>query len=397
MINDIKYGMKRFFLSNTFYAIFNTSFIYFVLVPFIRSKNYDSLQLSSFKSIEAFFWFIFLYISGFMFDRLGARITFVIGRIIDLFAIILLLNPTYTNIVLSMIMFGLSKGVNYGKYTSFIYNCLSLKGKLHIYPRLASAYYFTWDIAISFVSFISSLVLKNHGYEIIIYMSIAMKILAIISIFILIPSNTKLDLSSFKSESIKSIFTTAFNCIKKSKIFAYLLIFYGLLNFFTYPLCITIGDMILFDKGFTASDIARYTTFIITLMAIGNVLPITFFPNGIKVKSCVFISLIQMILMAISAVFYNIYAFIIISGSIGFTFSLLEVSVEKKFEEYSNKKIRGSIISFSISIGTILQVFNLMLIGLIAKHISYHIGLIVVVLPMILLLFILNKTLKKID
>ena len=57
------------------------------------------------------------------------------------------------------------------------------------------------------------------------------------------------DISSFQISSIKEIFTTFVKCAKSNKLFTYLILFYGWLQYFTYPFAVVIGDMILLDMS----------------------------------------------------------------------------------------------------------------------------------------------------
>ena len=152
--------------------------------------------------------------------------------------------------------------------------------------------------------------------------------------------------------------------------------------------------MILVDNGWTGAEVAKYTTFMTTAMAIGTAIPILFFPSGISVKNCVRISFVQILLALLAGVIYNVWFFAVVGCFTCMTYSLFQVSAERKFEEYSNKKVRGSATSFALSIGTMLQMFNVMVIGFLAKSFSYHIGLIVIIVPICLIVGFLTKKLK---
>lgn len=390
----MSFSVKKHVIENTIYAIFNVAFFRVVIIPFFRSNGMDPLQVSTLQTTQQIVWFLFLFISGVFFDLFGPRMTFLLGRIAEIIGVLLLLKPSFYNFMLAMLFVGVGLGVTYGKYSSYIYNSLSLAGKLNIYPRVASAYYLAWDVAFSVMSFISALILKNHGYDVIIYLSIAMKVLATLSILILIPNNKKSGMDEFKSSSIKEIVLSVKECAKKNHVFVYLLLFYGVANFFTYPLCMTIADMILVDKGWDGAGIAKYMTFITAAMAVGTLIPIIIFPQGISIRKCVLLSVLQMVAVLFSAIFYDTYSFIAFAGFICATFSLVEVSVERRFEEFSNKKIRGSAISTSIAIGTMLTALNVMLIGFVAKYVSYHVGLVAIIAQVLLILLFLFSKLK---
>lgn len=78
--------------------------------------------------------------------------------------------------------------------------------------------------------------------------------------------------------------------------------------------------MVLVDMGWTGKEIAKYTTVIVGLMAVGTLMPITVLPKGIKVKYCLYLSILQILLMTISAIFYNNWLFIISAFFISFAF-----------------------------------------------------------------------------
>lgn len=378
-----KFYPKKFFISNAIYGICNVSFISILLVPFLRTRISDPLQLSSTISAMDISMFIFMYIGGILFDRFGARFTFLFGRIIDIISIVLLLFNNYYYLLLSVILQGFARGIIYGKYTSYIYNVLSANDKLHLYGRFASGYYFCWDIACSGCAFIGKILLTNHGYEVLILLSILLKILSYIAVWITIP-NTKTitnqadDISSFQISSIKEIFTTFVKCAKSNKLFTYLILFYGWLQYFTYPFAVVIGDMILLDMGWSQPEVASFTATLFTIMSIGTLIPLFFFPNPISVSKSVIISTTQLALLLVSVLIYNDKMLICVLWFMGLTFCLFETSVEKNFEKVSNKQIRGSVISVSTSLMNILKIFNVMLFGVLASQFSHHIGAVVI-------------------
>ena len=378
-----KFYPKKFFISNAIYGICNVSFISILLVPFLRTRINDPLLLSSTISAMDISMFIFMYIGGILFDRFGARFTFLFGRIIDIVSIVLLLFNDYYSLLFAVILQGFARGIIYGKYTSYIYNILSANDKLHLYGRFASGYYFCWDIACSGCAFIAKFLLKDYGYDLLIGLSICLKVLSYIVIFITIPSKKNIknqadDISSFQISSIKEIFTTFVKCAKSNTLFTYLILFYGWLQYFTYPFAVVIGDMILLDMGWSQPEVASFTATLFTIMSVGTLIPLLFFPNPISVSKSVIISTTQLALLLASVLIYNDKMMIGVLWSMGLTFCLFETSVEKNFEKVSNKQIRGSVISVSTSLMNILKIFNVMLFGIMAQRFSHHIGGIVI-------------------
>ena len=387
MNDSANFSLKKFFIGNATYAFFNVSLIVLLLVPFLRFYGYDKLQLSSIISVKELSTFICMYIGGILFDKFGPRKAFLCGRILDIISLILLLSNNNTIIIMSIILIGVSYGIMFGKYTSYIYNTLSVKGELKWYARFASGYYFSWDITISAIGLFASLLLKTYGFNLLIYISIIFKICSIICIFIFIPSNKNkfYNFESFQSRTIKDIVLSILDCVKSGKIFIDFVLFYGLLNFITWDLSVKIGDMFFIDLGWKPSSIASYTSILSIFMAIGTAIPMIFLPQGISIKKCLVLNLIETIILLISSIIYNDKMFLFSFFLICFTFSLIEVSVEKKFEYVSNKKVRGSVISIAISIGTLITILCTMLVGVVSKFSSYHISSIV--LSIIMLLF----------
>jgi sugar phosphate permease len=78
------------------------------------------------------------------------------------------------------------------------------------------------------------------------------------------------------------------------------------------------------------------------------------------------------------------------------TFSLFEVSIEKSFEEVSNRKVRGSVISIAISIGKMMTIMATMFVGVMAKYFSYRAGMIIIsIILVIMSLFLIVKLAKN--
>ena len=369
----------------------NVSLISVMLVPFIKSLEFSPVKISALISLKEIFRFIFTFIGGIIFDRFGPRTTFVFGRVVDIISLVLLLNPTFTNVVIAMALIGISYGITYGKYSSYIYNTLSIHDKLYTYGRTTAEYYFSWDIALTIASSISAILLKNHGYNVLVVVSIALKIAALAAVVKFIPSNKTGLFKEFKSESTKEIVLSVAECVKSSKMFTWLLSFYGVLNFIAWPLAAVVGHMLLLDMGWSDVQIAKYTSLLTIIMTISTLVPILFFPNGIALKKCFIINFAELVFVLFAVLVYSPYLFALGCFMMSGTFSLIEVSVERRFEHYSNKKIRGSAISVSMSLATIINVIATMFIGFVAKYISYHIGAILLVLPLVVFGFAVVK------
>ena len=368
-----EFNIPHFWLGNTIYGMLNVSLISVMLVPFIKSLEFSPVKISALISLKEIFRFIFTFIGGIIFDRFGPRTTFVFGRVVDIISLVLLLNPTFTNVVISMMFIGISYGITYGKYSSYIYNTLSIHDKLHIYGRTTAEYYFSWDIALTIMSTISAILLKNYGYNVLVMVSIVLKVAALAAVVKFVPSNKTGLFKEFKSASTKEIILSVAECVKSSKMFTWLLSFYGVLNFITWPLAAIIGHMLLLDMGWTDVQVATYTTILTIIMTASTLIPITILPNGISLRKCFVINAVELLATLFAVLIYSPYLFVLSCFAMCATFSTIEVSIERRFEHYSNKKIRGSAISVSMSLATIINVIVTMFIGFVAKYISYHI------------------------
>lgn len=386
-----EFNIPHFWLGNTIYGMLNVSLISVMLVPFIKSLEFSPVKISALISLKEIFRFIFTFIGGIIFDRFGPRTTFVFGRVVDIISLVLLLNPTFTNVVIAMMFIGISYGITYGKYSSYIYNTLSVHDKLHIYGRTTAEYYFSWDIALTIASSVSAILLKNHGYNVLVMVSIVLKVAALAAVVKFVPSNKTGLFKEFKSASTKEIILSVAECVKKSQMFTWLLSFYGVLNFITWPLAAIIGHMLLLDMGWTDVQVATYTTILTIIMTASTLIPIIMLPNGISLKKCFVINAVELLATLLAVVIYSPYLFVLSCFAMCATFSTIEVSVERRFEHYSNKKIRGSAISVSMSLATIINVIATMFIGFVAKYISYHIGAILLTLPLVIFGFAVVK------
>ena len=386
-----EFNIPHFWLGNTIYGMLNVSLISVMLVPFIKSLEFSPVKISALISLKEIFRFIFTFIGGIIFDRFGPRTTFVFGRVVDIISLVLLLNPTFTNVVISMMFIGISYGITYGKYSSYIYNTLSIHDKLHIYGRTTAEYYFSWDIALTIMSTISAILLKNYGYNVLVMVSIVLKVAALAAVVKFVPSNKTGLFKEFKSASTKEIILSVAECVKSSKMFTWLLSFYGVLNFITWPLAAIIGHMLLLDMGWTDVQVATYTTILTIIMTASTLIPITILPNGISLRKCFVINAVELLATLFAVLIYSPYLFVLSCFAMCATFSTIEVSIERRFEHYSNKKIRGSAISVSMSLATIINVIVTMFIGFVAKYISYHIGAILLALPLVVFGFAVVK------
>ena len=393
-----QFSSKKFFLANTIYGFCNCSFIMLLLTPFLRTKIDDPLKLSTIMSVNAITSFAFMYISGFMIDRIGARITFVIGKITDLIAICLLFSNNLNVLMCAVLVKGISEGITYdGKYNAYIYNYLAMYDKLKYYAKFSAGYYFMFDIACFLYSFISAIILKTNTYQILIVMSIFVKSFGVLCAFLFIPSKSVFKQNDFLSKSVKESWQIFKDCVRKNNIFVYIIFFYAFIQTCSYSFSYFVGDLMLLDIGLHQSEVAQYTSSIFMVATIGALIPIFLFKNDLKIKKILIFCFIQLFIVFVAVVVYK-PLFLRISMLISIlTLPLFEVSIEKKIEFYSNRKIRGVVISVSMSMMILMTALENLIVGSIAKLTSYQMsGCFMMLLYLIVLYFLFTK-LKHID
>lgn len=393
-----RFSKKQFFFANTIYGFCNCSFIMLLLTPFLRTKIDDPLKLSTIMSVNAITSFIFMYISGFMIDRIGARITFVIGKITDLIAICCLFSSNLNVLMLAVLIKGISEGITYdGKYNAYIYNYLAMYDKLKYYAKFSAGYYFMFDIACFLYAFISSIILKTHTYQVLIVMSIFVKSFGVISAIIFIPSKSVFKQNDFLSKSVRESWQIFKDCIKQNNIFVYIIFFYAFIQTCSYSFSYFVGDLMLLDIGLTQAQVAKYTSSVFLIATIGALIPIFLFKNDLKIRNIVVFVCLQLLLILLSVIIYKPYFMIIAMLLTILTLPLFEVSIEKKIEFYSNRKIRGVVISIAMSMMIVMTALENLIVGTIAKLSSYQIsGCFMMMLYLTIILFLFTK-LKKVD
>ena len=392
------FSQSKFFFANTIYGFCNCSFIMLLLTPFLRTKIDDPLKLSTIMSVNAITSFAFMYISGFMVDRIGARITFVIGKITDLIAICCLFSSNWNVLMLAVLIKGISEGITYdGKYNAYIYNYLAMYDKLKYYAKFSAGYYFMFDIACFLYSFISAIILKTNTYQVLIVMSIVVKTLGVISALILIPSKSVFKQNDFLSKSVKESWQIFKDCVRKNNVFVYIIFFYAFIQTCSYSFSYFVGDLMLLDIGLHQAEVAQYTSSIFMFATIGALIPIFFFKNDLKIRKIIICCFIQLFVVLIAILVYKpLFLRIAMLLSI-LTLPLFEISIERKIEFYSNRKIRGVVISISMSMMILMTALENLIVGSIAKLASYQMSGCCMMLLYLIMLSFLFKKLKTID
>ena len=375
--NNGEFNKNKFFVNNALFGLFNETFFLAIFTPFLRYKSPDPIMLSTLLSIEAVVYFFAVYIGGIIFDRFGAKFTFLLSRFVNIFALFLLLSNNYIILCSAVGLCGFVRGINFGKYDTYIYNTCSIFGLTDEYKKYLSGYFLAWDITSFAMAFGARLILQFHNYEMIVYLSILMQILSVFYVSMAIPHKKFFNqVSKDKhSQSISEILTNIFTCLSENKIVIYLAVFYGFIQYFAYKFPLIIGDMMFIDIGFTPIEMATFASQIAIMWVISDAISLFLMPKkGISLRTTVIMMFCLMMFLLISTIIYNPTMLKLSMFASAMTFCGMEIAIEKSFEGKVNIKIRASILSLATSIAGILNLINTMLIGVLAKYFSYHIG-----------------------
>lgn len=385
----------KFLASTITFGVLHTSLICVVFIPFFKDSGMLPIQISSLLLIKKLGRLICESFFGLMFDRYGPKPIFISGRICKLISfLVLLCKPSFAVFAISMLFDGISYGSNYGKIGAYTYNTLSHNDKLSFYPRAMSIYYFVNSGMMTTMSFVASILLKYYGYNLLVYISICLNIFSILFMILVIPRHTEQEKKKFVSKSFKDILKTVLSVAKEKPQFLYLILFYGMVNFFTWQFG-SIVAMVLLDMGFKNSSVVQIGAIFKIVMASGCFVSIVFLKNGLKLKYCLNLFSLFVIICLITSFTYDGYILSVLMCIVSFFYTATEVSIEKTLDSVSNPKIRGTAISLAMTFCNIFTMSSLALTGVLAQIFSYKIALIVIVLFVFITTMVINNSLRK--
>ena len=117
-----------------------------------------------------------------MFDRFGAKFLFLLSRSIHIVVYLMFFSNNYFVLAFAMCLHGMSQGLLFGKYDSYIYNVCSSYDKLDSYKKFLSGYFLCWDLACFVVASGARFLLQHSGYSVLIVGSIIMQLISILFI-----------------------------------------------------------------------------------------------------------------------------------------------------------------------------------------------------------------------
>lgn len=395
MVRKIKEFKLKSFLPKVFIcSALHTSLISCVMIPYTKSLGMLPMQISviiTTKRLVRLFGDAFF---GLLFDRFGAKIVFLIGRVMKLFCYFILFKySSFYMICVSMVIYGLAEGTIQGKVSSFIYNNLKANDKLYFFSKAMSLYYLFIDGHLALMKFLAGILLKQYGYNLIINISIIMNLCSIIMIFLMIPNNRQNNLEQFVSKSFLDILKTIKLIIKQDRIIIYIIAIYGILVFFAWQFG-SIASMVMLDMGVSATNITWFGGIINICSIVGTIISYSL-KDTLKLKNVCFILMAILSFGLISAISYNMYLFCIFMMIIDMMYVVLEVSIEKNLEIFSDKHIRGTAISLALICTNFIATIANLFIGFVAQYVNYKIGLTLIMFSLFtLFLFFSYKIIK---
>ena len=234
------------------------------------------------------------------------------------------------------------------------------------------------------MNFLAGVLIKTHGYNFIIKISIIMNIVSFFMILKMIPNNKQNNLNQFVAKSFKEIITTSKILLKEKPIIKYLVALYGILVFFVWQFG-SIASMILLDMNLSGSEVAIIGSIVKICTIAGTIISLFFLKNTFSLVKVNGILLIIVFFGWIGSITYNLYIFCLFMMIIDFVYVILEISIEKNLEFLSNKTIRGTAISVAMTFCNLFAVICNLSIGFIAQYINYRIGLIIIITIMLLI------------
>lgn len=389
-------SLNKFLTYIISFATLHTSLICLVLIPFLKDHKMTAIEISMLLTIRKVVKIVADIPFGMIFDKFGAKAVFVVGRILKISSFfVFLLKPSFSVFAVAIFLDGFSYSAIYGKISAYIYNHLSRIDKTKIYARCIAIYYFSVDVVHSVFSLATAILLKAYNYDILIYCSIAIGMTSLLIAFFLPKDKEKIANNyNKKSSGFKDILKTLRDIMKGNKTLLYLLMFHGIGNFIAWQFG-SVGSMVLLDMKYSASDTAFVGSAAKVFMGLGCLLPFFVFKNGIKIRSAVKLFVIFIILGIASAFVYQAWFFVAFMLSTIFFYTLIEVSIEQKFESLSDPKIRGTVTAIGWFFCSIITAFSIILVGFFAEIHSYKMGLIALLsLLIILLAYIMPKLYK---
>ena len=387
-----KFVFSRFISGTIAFGVLHTSLICCVLIQYFKDSGMLPFQLSIIIISKRILRLFCDTTFGIIFDRFGAKVVFILGRLLKLVSyFILLLFPTFTGFVVAMLLDGASYSSIYGKISSYIYNNLSARRKLKLFPKAMSIYYFCMDSVVAVMTFFAGFLLKFYGYNLIIYISILTNIFSIILLIRLVPSGKNKVLKRYQSKSFKEIFSTLIQVVSGKTQFIYLIAMYGIVSFLAWQFH-SISSLVLLDMGLSSIDVAMCGAVLKTTMGIGALVSMIFFSKGAKLSNCTITLFMMLIFGLMSSFYYNKYLFFAFCLLIVISYTIIEVSIEKNFEYCSDKTIRGTAISIAMTFCSLISIISNLIVGYVAQVFNYRIALIV--LMIVLTLFVALLTIK---
>jgi MFS family permease len=389
------------FFSVIIFGLSNITFFSGFIMLIINNHFQGPIAISIAILIKRFARFTLDPVFGFLADKYGNKKIFALSIIFDIIALLLFLIEQKISIIIALFFHGLAHSCFHGKFEVYLYNCIAnkldaieLKNKIikspsretyqyiikpqkiqnnctymfRIYSKTLSLYYFLYDIISAFSAVLASEMLKTqYSYHLIIYVNIALKIIAIMQLFFVkgtIQNKTGQGKHCLlKKDTILRLFT-------KNNNLGYIIIFWAIINFFGWQFY-DISKMLMLSMKLSNSSIAKICATESFAMTLGCIM--SFFlaeKITLRVAMKMFIIIIFTLLclsfLSSKLIIFGIILYI-------FSYATLETSVAFELENYSLTEIRNTVTAISTFITSILSILFTFLIGIFSEFIGYKI------------------------
>ncbi len=349
------------------YVNFMSSFSLVLMQNYISSPLWFSVLLVVKKILK-----IALDIpSGVLADRFGAKKLIILSTVFFALCQVAWFVPSVYNIIIGLCLQSVALAFMVGKVEAYIYNILLRNDMLNKYPRYSALMYFVVDILAAIVCFVAPFVYRFGSYSGLSSATIACNVLSLLLLL-------KLEDIRFRSAegeyfSFKQIIQNSYNICRSNMHLFYLLIMWGLVNFFGWQFG-HISLMVLSEINFSVEQISMLKSVEHFAMSIGCVLTFIFSPflNFRRAAICLVVAMSVMILSGI------VYGKFVIVGIVFYLllYTSMEVVIMRNIEKNSLNSTRYTITSFSAMMSSMFNIFGTLLIGGIANISSYQVALV---------------------
>jgi MFS family permease len=366
----------KIFIPPFLFAILDISFIGVFLVPLVNIHVSNAFTVSLILITKNLSRVLTDVPLGILADKLSIKTIFLIARICRIIAVVLLLNPNYITLTLSMFFYGISMSGIYGKIDTYLYQASTFVGKQNQsqqFTSILSIYYTICDFAMILCGLLSMFLLKALNYNGLIYLTIAT---TTISIFIL-PFIAKIPKKTYH----KKILPTAIKTIFSKPILIYIYIIISVGNAIIWQ-SNSILSMLMLKLGFNVEYISlthSFVTICISIGYLGSAILSRYFKFSLNIiKSGLPFITLMLLIFASLLHGIGILSFILFSLAI-LSFPILHVNASRILEKSIDNNIRATLTSMSTFLSSVFNIICTPIFGFITQNYNFNTAILTIV------------------